>query len=1000
MMKKKLIFVVSFILISIILFNFTELIIENQKNIYINKFQTEHFFSYDMIEFLLHKFVNNIFSITDVHDFFKQKKDTIYDIVILSPDKSEFFITNNLKNPLSPITIQRFVYSQLDIPLNYFSFSFEVDDYFYISSIKKTEIGNESWYIILITEHSDFYKTSKFWRLLSHSVYFINLLLIYSLIFLLGYFKSSKKEISKLKYKEKCFLQNFISQDYNSLSVLVNKKGFIEAISPNFMTLLSYSENEVIGNHLKFLSNSIDINSLLTNNSSSENNMEVKVIDNYKNERSMFATLLPCNRNLLNSDDSDNLTNSDLFEKVIIIFNDLTKIKDSNQKLQKEINKNSIFTKIAQMITISHEPRHIIKTIIEETRNLIDYDSGTLFLLDNAYLVPYYTNNESLSHVINNIKLKVGEGLTGLVAKIKKGMIVNDASNSPVAVTIDNTPEINECLISCPLINNDKLIGVVTFSREGNKYFTDEDLKILELLSVQAAAVLDNSILLKKLRDSENKYYSMINESALGMIILNNRKITFSNKRFSQYLDYSLSNLLGKDIVELISTKDKSFFASQLTTFLLDGKIEVFEIELIDSKKQSVIFEFSLSSIVWENNSSILITASNITEKIQLNKQLLQTQKLESVGALASGIAHDFKNVLAGIIGAADMIILKTSESSPINHFAKIIKTSAERGSKLSQRLLGFSRVDEQDKEIFDLNELLREVIEIVSYTFEKNIELKHNLFAEPLTFEGDSVKIQQCLLNLCVNARDAMPEGGSLIVESSILDSLFNETSEKINTFIANNELAMDRKYNYIKISDTGCGIPKNIHENIFEPFFTTKEKGKGTGLGLSTTKTIVKEYKGVIFLESEEGKGTSFIILLPWIKSINNQLDTMSQINDISSHSILLVDDEEIVLDVAKDLLEELGNKVYAVNNGTDALKILKMHTDIDIAILDRMMPKMDGLTLFRKIKVLRPEVKVIIASGFIQKAEAENIIAEGALDYISKPYHLEDLIKLLKK
>ncbi|MCK9328961.1 MAG: response regulator [Candidatus Cloacimonetes bacterium] len=993
-MKKNLTLTIIFFIALVILIITSERLIESQKQLYLNKSQAEIYYSLDMIEFFISMYNRGIFKIEDVNAFFNKKMNNLYEILILTPDKSTFYATQNLKNPLSPNNYETEIYSNLDTPLTFFSFDFIVDNKLYITSVKKIRLSdNKFWYIIFTAEHSDLYSKYKSWRVVWHSISISILIILFLWIRLLQRFKVNKIELNQIKNKEKCFLQNIVENENVSMSLLADTNGTIEAISPNLLSYLKYTQEEVIDNNIKMLTQDI----VITNEFLSDiENHEIIVQDKYHNKFHMFVSLLPCNKKNISYD--INQQEDEVFEKIIILFNDLTIIKESNIRLEKEIYKNQIFTKIAQMITISHEPKHIIKTIIEETKNLIEYDSGTLFLLDNSDLIPYYTNNENLSHLMNSIKLKVGEGLTGLVAKIRKGMIINDAINSPVAVNIEDTPAINECLISCPLINNDNLIGVVTFSREGSNYFTDDDLKILELLSVQAAAVLDNSILLKRLRDSENKYFSMINESALGMIILNNRKISFSNKRFSQYLEYPVISLLNKDITELISSKDKSFFASQLTTFLLEGKIEVFEIELTNANQQPVTFEFSLSSIIWENTPSILITAGNVTEKVELNKQLLQTQKLESVGALASGIAHDFKNVLAGVIGAADMIILKSSDSSPINNFAKIIKTSAERGSKLAQRLLGFSRKEEQDKQIFDINELLKEVVEIISYTFEKNIELVHNLSEEPLFFEGDSVKIQQCLLNLCVNARDAMPNGGTLKVESLIIDNL--ETKDDFYAdYIDNKELETGRKYNIIKISDTGSGIPESIQESIFEPFFTTKEKGKGTGLGLSTTKSIIKEYKGIIYLNSEINKGTSFTILLPWINNINEENITPTQINYSSPQSILLVDDEEIVLDVAKDLLEELGNTVYPADNGIDALKILKSNNSINFAIIDRMMPKMDGLTLFRKIKSFKPDVKVIIASGYVQKSEAESIIAEGAYDFISKPYHLEDLVKLLK-
>lgn len=986
-MKKKILIVLLFLLcLSLLLIRF-RYSLKNQKDLYFNKSQVSVFHTFDMLEFLVKNFIEEKFTVDDVRTFFQNKENSSYEIIILRPDKTEFYNTKNLKNPISPSTYKDIVFSKLDHPLSMFSFDFIVDNKMYLSFIKKTVINEEVWYLIINSEHTEFYESYKFWRAVWLVFYVMILTLIFALVLYLQKFLKYKKAYLIIKNKEENSLCNFIENDTVSMSLVLDSEANIKAVSRRLLNFLKFTKDELQGYPIKSLIQNFNIFDFIYN--SNKYVSELSLIDKYKHSKEVLMNVIPFFK-----DSSENQE----VEKFLISFNDLSIIKENNSRLEKEINKNQILTKIAQMITISNDPKQIIQTIIEETRYLIDYDSGTLFLLDENELIPYYTNNKNLQNVLKDIRLKVGQGLTGLVAKIKKGMIVNDAENSPIAFSIDDTPEIEECLISSPLINNNKLIGVVTFSREGNRFFTDEDLKILELLSVQAAAILDNSILLNKLKDSENKYYALINESALGIVILKNRKISFSNKRFSKFLNMSIKDLIGKDIVEFISHKDKSFFASQLTTFLLDGKTEVFEIEFVDANNQILMFEFSLSTVLWENSDSILITVSNVTEKVELNKQLLQTQKLESVGALASGIAHDFKNVLSGIIGAADMIMLKTSDLSPVNNFAKIIKSSAERGSKLAQRLLGFSRKEDYDNQTFDINELLNEVVEIISYTFEKNIEITRNLSNKSLSFEGDSVKIQQCLLNLCVNARDAMQDGGNLIIESSILDNLYNEQSQNIQDFILNGELVIDKKYNFIKISDTGSGIPEEIRESIFEAFFTTKEKGKGTGLGLSTTKNIIKEYKGVIYLESEINKGTTFSILLPWTQHIEPESEQLSQISELKPHNVLLVDDEEIVLDVAKDLLEELGSNVFAVSNGLDALKLLKINNSIELAIIDKMMPKMDGITLFRKIKSMRPKVKVVIASGFIQSNEVELIKKEGAFDFISKPYHLEDLIKIL--
>ncbi|HOE91864.1 MAG TPA: ATP-binding protein, partial [Candidatus Cloacimonadota bacterium] len=377
--------------------------------------------------------------------------------------------------------------------------------------------------------------------------------------------------------------------------------------------------------------------------------------------------------------------------------------------------------------------------------------------------------------------------------------------------------------------------------------------------------------------------------------------------------------------------------------------------------------------------------------------QLLQTQKLESVGVLATGIAHDFKNILAGITGAADMILMKEKENEGIQKFAQIIKTSADRGTQLSQRLLGYSRKVDSEKQIFNVNDMLNEIIEIVSYTFEKNIEIIKNLSNDILLFEGDPTKVQQCILNLCVNARDVMQKGGQL----SIVSKLAFKSDLDPNRW---KELQYE-KYIKISIRDTGPGIPKDVIENIFDLFFTTKGKGKGTGLGLSITKRIIDEYNGKIIVESELNKGTTFQILLPAAKSepaIEDKtiIINETQITNVEPLHIVIVDDEEFVLEIAKELLQELGNTVYTAQSGAEALEIVKSHADIKLALIDRMMPKMDGVELFYKLKELKPDIKVVIASGFKNEEETKLLKNDGLSDYITKPYRIDEISRIISE
>jgi len=936
------------------------------------------------VEQRLNENTSDLFSILD-KQFLKNAPHSIL-LYVINDQTNE--VVYQQENTQSTLNINEFIKNKavlLSSPANFSTIDYQQKKDHYLFFIKKYKTAQNDYLILFAKNMNEISR--------SQNLYFIIILItFFCLIFSLLLYLNSKLTIRELNQKiqkqiekEYHLFQDLISNNPHSLMMLIDIHYKIQKITDAFENFVLYNSNEILNKDIAMLMP--EFHEILHYFSSSRNkNLELELNCKNNTMKIVAITLVPYY----------NLEGK--IEKYLIIFNDLTEIKKKNEQLAKELTTTRTFSRISQLISNATDPYLIVKTIVDESKNLITYNHGTLFLVNGEELNAYYSNNPDIVSNISNVKLRIGQGLTGLVAKTQKGMIINNALDNPIPSNVPNTNDVEECLISVPLISKTKLVGVATFSRLGSKNFDDEDLQILELLAAQAASVLDNTMLINQLAISERKYYSLINQSALSILILKERMITYCNKRFAEILGLTPEKITNKDITSFIQQKDKSLFASHLTSFLLENQCEDFNITLINQLKKKIIMSFSLSMISWENNQSIMVTALDITEKVELNNQLLQTQKLESVGALASGIAHDFKNILAGITGAADMILMREPEHTGIHNFAQIIKTSADRGTKLSQRLLGYTRKGEVEHHLFNLNDVLNEIIEIVSYTFEKNIEISKHLNDEVLMFEGDPIKIQQCILNLCVNARDAMPQGGVLRIESKRIHSrlLDTEVWPKLQY----------SQYIMIKVSDTGSGISDELKSRIFEPFFTTKEKGKGTGLGLSTTKSIIDEYNGGIQIESELNKGTTFIIILPVISSdeqiqINKNKEKEKKtlfMKSAQSLDILIVDDEEFVLEVAKELIQEFGNNVFTAQSGFQALEILKKNPGIKLAIIDRMMPKMDGVKLFHELRKYDPNINVVIASGFKNDQEIEILKSEGLTDYITKPYRLEDLNRIL--
>lgn len=391
---------------------------------------------------------------------------------------------------------------------------------------------------------------------------------------------------------------------------------------------------------------------------------------------------------------------------------------------------------------------------------------------------------------------------------------------------------------------------------------------------------------------------------------------------------------------------------------------------------------------------------TDITEKKKLEEQLIQSQKMEAIGFLAGGIAHDFNNLLQGIIGYSSLLKMKIPEEDPNYKAINIIEQSALKASDLTKQLLGFARGGKYMAEPINLNEAINNVLAIIKRTFDKKIEITIDLLKDLWIVEADQSQIEQVILNMCINAKDAMPEGGILSIKTWNYDYKPN-----ISTTLIPFD-AKEGRYVAISISDTGIGIPVEIQKRIFEPFFTTKEKGKGTGMGLAMAYGVIKNHKGYITVESEVKKGTTFTIYLPAIESTGT-IQKEIKVEDSNRPSkifgrgmILLIDDEEIVRSVAKDLLENLGYEVLEARDGLEAIDIFKKkNSDIDLVILDLIMPRVSGKETFYQLKEINPNVKVLVSSGYSIDSDAKELINSGAIGFIQKPYKIKELEEVLK-
>jgi len=402
---------------------------------------------------------------------------------------------------------------------------------------------------------------------------------------------------------------------------------------------------------------------------------------------------------------------------------------------------------------------------------------------------------------------------------------------------------------------------------------------------------------------------------------------------------------------------------------------------------------FKILRLQEEENKSIVIL-KDVTEEKRREVQIRQAQKMEAIGTLAGGIAHEFNNLLMGIQGNTSLMLLSIDSSNRQYKRLENIGKLVQSGSRLTDQLLGYAREGRYEIKPANLNELVEETSETIGRT-KKKITVHRDLANNLFMIDADRKQIEQTLLNLYINAADAMPEGGNLFLKT------MNVTHKDIGI---NTHNPKPGNYAMLVVRDTGTGMDEKTRERIFDPFFSTKETGQGTGLGLAAAYGIIKGHGGYIDAKSRKGKGTTFKIYLP-AKEPGDKTEGVG-VGETSEASvprgtILLVDDEEIVREVAQEMLKVMGYEVLTAKGGKDAIKIYKKNGDtIDLVLLDMVMPDIGGSEVYDRLKEKNPGIKVLLSSGYGIDGEAMEIMERGCHGFIQKPFKISDLSQEIQK
>jgi PAS domain S-box-containing protein len=447
------------------------------------------------------------------------------------------------------------------------------------------------------------------------------------------------------------------------------------------------------------------------------------------------------------------------------------------------------------------------------------------------------------------------------------------------------------------------------------------------------------------------------------------------------------------EVFKIINPNTRKSVENPVKKVLKHGRIVGLANHTILISRDGIEYQISDSAApIYDHNDNIIgiiLVFQDVTDQYRMQKRLLQQQKMEVLGNLAGGIAHDFNNMLTGILGFSELLENKLQERPKLQRYANEIKKAGSSASKLTNKLLSFSRRKQFQGIPLNVHEAIQTVVEILSHTIDKRIELFKRLEANPAIITGDPSLLQNALLNLALNARDAMPDGGKLMFATSNV-SLDKEFCQK-HTASMN-----PGKYIEIDIKDTGIGMSKNELEHAFEPFFTTKSSGHGTGLGLSVVFGTITHHNGWVTVYSEPGMGTLVKIYLPLAEGVKVEKRRKSKIYK-GSGLIMVVDDEPIIRATTKEMLTELGYDVILAEDGEQAIEIYEQRKDsIKLVLLDMVMPKLTGSETFSRLKDINSAVKVLFCSGFAPGGVVDELFTAGAGGYISKPFSLENLGK----
>lgn len=688
---------------------------------------------------------------------------------------------------------------------------------------------------------------------------------------------------------------------------------------------------------------------------------------------------------------------------VLGVARDVTERKRAEAQARRQSKLLAAINKVLQQTLESETDADIARTCLQTAEELTGSRFGFIGEVNEAGRLDTIAVSDSVwsackvaeSDAPLLIKHMVVRGIWASVLKTNQSQIVNDPASHPESVGVPDGHLPLSSFMGVPLRRSGRAFGLIALANKERGY-DPSDLEGVEALSSAFAEALDRKRAERALLESEERYRTLFDQSKDGIYITTrDGKLVEANQAYLDLFGLTKEEARDLNILDIYpepAAKNRERFRRDIEKA---GSLKDYDITL-KRKDGRLIDCLSTSTLKRAPDGTILGyqgMVRDVTEYKQLQNQLVHAQKMEAVGTLAGGVAHDFNNLLQVVLGYSDLILSDEQFPAQFKEDLTKINQAAKNGADLVQGLLAFSRKAEAKPRPLNLNRRIEQLQKMLSRTIPKMIEIELVLEDDLATINADPTQMEQILMNLAVNARDAMREGGKLSIktENVTLEEDYRKTHPE----------AKPGRYALLSVADTGKGMDKETVEHIFDPFFTTKGPGEGTGLGLAMVYGIVKQHGGHITCYSELSQGTVFKMYFPALVAERELQETkIRAMPRGGSETILLVDDEELVRDLGARILSKAGYKVIAASDGKKALELFQANTnEISLVILDLIMPQLGGKQCLDRLLAISPAVKVIIASGHLPSDTTREALASSTRGFVDKPYDMRQLLEVVR-